>query len=260
MYNDYNPDKIIERTDLMKNYYKILEIDKDASKEVIEKAYKTLVKKYHPDLQPEDKKSEAEEKIKLINEAYELLSDDEKRAQYNSQLEQDTISKEKYAELLHEKENLKHELNNLKMNVNQTSPHPTVKRTLSNAPKNINNPPSHTSSQTSSSESFSPTFDTIRDNLAAAYNQAYHDAYVQDLRNRGYKIRYKKTFKDYLKNFIAILIMIFIIFMLWMIPFTKNWLLNFYNSNEILKFIVDFFINLFTSFFDSLKNLGSFLK
>ena len=40
-----------------KNYYKILEIDQDASEEIIEKAYKTLVKKYHPDLQDETQKT-----------------------------------------------------------------------------------------------------------------------------------------------------------------------------------------------------------
>ena len=48
----------------MKNYYDLLEVSEKASPEVIEKAYKTLVKKYHPDLQPDDKKKEAEEKIK----------------------------------------------------------------------------------------------------------------------------------------------------------------------------------------------------
>ena len=47
----------------MKNYYEILEVDQKASKEVIEKAYKVLAKKYHPDLQEEKNKKRAEEKI-----------------------------------------------------------------------------------------------------------------------------------------------------------------------------------------------------
>ena len=51
------------------NYYEILEVNKNASPEIIEKAYKTLVKKYHPDLQDNNLKAEYEEKIKLINEA-----------------------------------------------------------------------------------------------------------------------------------------------------------------------------------------------
>ena len=60
------------------NYYDILEINKNASQEIVEKAYKTLVKKYHPDLQEESLKPEYEEKIKKINEAYDILSDPEK--------------------------------------------------------------------------------------------------------------------------------------------------------------------------------------
>ena len=54
---------------MMKNYYEILEVNKKASKEVIEKAYKVLVKKYHPDLYSGQKKEYAEKKIK------EILSD-----------------------------------------------------------------------------------------------------------------------------------------------------------------------------------------
>ena len=50
----------------MKNYYEILEVDRNASKEIIEKAYKTLAKKYHPDVQEQNQKKIAEEKMKLI--------------------------------------------------------------------------------------------------------------------------------------------------------------------------------------------------
>ncbi len=70
----------------MKNYYEILEVDQKASKEVIEKAYKVLAKKYHPDLQEEKNKKRAEEKIKNLNEAYEILSDVNKKAKYDEKL------------------------------------------------------------------------------------------------------------------------------------------------------------------------------
>lgn len=72
----------------MKNYYEILEVDQKASKEVIEKAYKVLAKKYHPDLQEEKNKKRAEEKIKNLNEAYEILSDENKKAKYDEKLKQ----------------------------------------------------------------------------------------------------------------------------------------------------------------------------
>jgi len=65
-----------------KDYYKILGVSKNASKEEIKRAYRELAKKYHPDLNPGNK--EAQEKFKEINEAYEVLSDDNKRKQYDA--------------------------------------------------------------------------------------------------------------------------------------------------------------------------------
>lgn len=64
-----------------KDYYKILGVDRKASADVIRSAYRKLAMKYHPDKNPGDKK--AEEKFKEINEAYQVLSDDSKRAKYD---------------------------------------------------------------------------------------------------------------------------------------------------------------------------------
>src|SRR3989344_756630 len=63
-----------------KDYYEILGINKNASKEEIKKAYKQLAKKYHPDM---TKDKSTEEKFKEISEAYAVLSDDKKRANYD---------------------------------------------------------------------------------------------------------------------------------------------------------------------------------
>lgn len=65
-----------------KDYYKILGVDKKASDEDIKRAYRKLAMQYHPDRNPEDRKT-AEEKFKEINEAYEVLRDHEKRARYD---------------------------------------------------------------------------------------------------------------------------------------------------------------------------------
>ncbi len=63
------------------DYYKLLELDKSASQADIKKAYRRLARKYHPDLNPNDK--EAQNRFQQINEAHEVLSDPEKRKKYD---------------------------------------------------------------------------------------------------------------------------------------------------------------------------------
>ena len=64
-----------------RDYYEVLGITKGAGEDEIKKAYKKMARKYHPDLNPGDK--EAEEKFKEVNEAYEVLSDPNKKARYD---------------------------------------------------------------------------------------------------------------------------------------------------------------------------------
>ena len=64
-----------------RDYYEVLGVEKSADAGAIKKAYRTLAKKYHPDMNPGDK--EAEAKFKEVNEAYAVLSDEEKKAKYD---------------------------------------------------------------------------------------------------------------------------------------------------------------------------------
>ena len=64
-----------------RDYYEVLGVDKGADDAAIKKAYRVLAKKYHPDMNPNDK--EAEAKFKEVNEAYAVLSDPEKKSQYD---------------------------------------------------------------------------------------------------------------------------------------------------------------------------------
>lgn len=175
-----------------KNYYEILEVDKKASPEIIKKSYSTLAKKYHPDLQPEDMKQDAEEKFKLINEAYEVLSDPEKRKNYDASLSENMISKEEYDSLYIENQKLKNIINQMQ------------KRYLQNNYE---------------------LYDEKKENYYNMYDNQNSDYLNEDNNydfNNNYDYPYQKTAKDRVKNLIAIIITILILFVLWHIPFVQN--------------------------------------
>ena len=65
-----------------RTYYEILGVEKTANDEELKKAYRKMAKKYHPDANP-DNKAEAEAKFKEVNEAYEVLSNPQKRKMYD---------------------------------------------------------------------------------------------------------------------------------------------------------------------------------
>ena len=207
----------------MKNYYEILEVDKKASSEIIEKAYKTLAKRYHPDLK-ENRKKEYEEKMKDINEAYSILSDDYKKTTYDEQLESTTVAREEYDRLLQENVILREQLNNI-INKSQMQ-----NKTINNSTiENMNR--------------------VLRQQINRATSQAYQDAYVQDMKNRGYKIKYKHDLKYYLKLVAVLLATIFVLFLIYQIPIVKNFFNNLYEENLIFKAIVNIFKNTFTTGF-----------
>lgn len=194
------------------NYYDILEVSKNASPEIIEKAYKTLVKKYHPDLQQDENKNKYEEKIKKINEAYDILSDPEKRKKYDLNLKNTEISINDYNSLYQENINLKNNLNILKEKLNYLN---NIKNNYEINNLNYNN----------------------LENNKNNYNN-YYNLKLNKLFN------FKKRLKDLLALIITILIFIFIFFILWHIPFTKNYLIKLYNENSILQFFINLFFKI----------------
>ena len=218
----------------MKNFYQILEINENASQEIIDKAYKVLVKKYHPDLQTTaEEKNKCEEKIKQINEAYETISNPDLRAKYDNMLQEEYNKKLQ----MQQEEKLKKQYQQQQNNINMQNQTNQVKAKQPNFSQNNQNNYSQ-NQQNIREEEYQRQYQN-------AINKAYHDAYIQDLKNRGYKIKYKKTFYDYIRSLISILITIGIIFLIVQIPVVKEYLFNLYNNNELIHGIVDTFSNIF---------------
>ena len=202
-----------------KNYYDILQVNKNASPEIIEKAHKTLAKKYHPDLQTEENKKQAEEILKEINEAYEVLSNLEK--------------KQNYDKLLMEQEKINFSASQKNESFQNTSTEDTqcTKEEL-------------LKQQIQYQEQLKREQEiAYQQQLQQARQKAYYDAYIQDLKNRGYRIRYQKSLKDYIRGIITIIIVILVLFLLWQIPLIQNFFVNLCQNNPILQTIINFFSN-----------------
>lgn len=209
----------------MKNYYEILEVDIHASSEMIERAFKLLAKRYHPDTQPQEKNQWAEEEFKKINEAYEVLSNKDTRKAYSEELE---FEKSNELNLLYnEKESLAEQVRNLQLELN-----------LLKNNKNMNDYNFNVNNINTNSYSF--------DNN---YSQEYKKNSYYEQPTPPYYESYYHPLKSKLKNLLAfvltVLAFILLSFLIWKIPFTKNWLISLYENNFVLKSIADIFINLF---------------
>ena len=222
-----------------KNYYDILQINQNASPEIIEKAYKTLAKKYHPDLQEEVNKKEAEEILKEINEAYELLSNPDKKALYDQNLKNEDISQEDYDKIYYQNEELKKEINNLKNNISNTTTSSDINLNSFNKNSQQNQADIDKIIREEQELEYKKRQLQYQEQIEQAIEQAYHDAYIQDLKNRGYKIKYKKSFKNYLKGIFSIIILIVILILLWQIPFIKNFFIDIYENNQSLQNLIN---------------------
>lgn len=202
----------------MKDYYKILEVNQAASSDVISKVYKVLAKKYHPDTQTDPaKQKEAEEKFKEISEAYEILSNSEKRKTYDEELlkeqQSNTVDISKYMELAQYCKELENKINLINSQVQQTNYNTQASNQANNTTRN--------------------NYEQVKTNITQqayqdAMKKAYNDAYYNTLRNMGYTIHYKKTFKEYLKGLLALIITFAIVivlgFILYQIPTFRNYI------------------------------------
>ena len=176
----------------MKNYYEILEVSENASQEVIEKAYKTLAKKYHPDTWPSDKLFFAENKFKEITEAYNTLSNKNSRKNYNLQIGINNSLDEKYNELYSEHKKLKQEINKMKIK---------------------NESESYVSSQNVNRY--------IRPNISTA--KSYINNIKSVIINEKNKPQDERS-RDFKALILTIIIISILMFIFWKVPFIRNYL------------------------------------
>lgn len=192
----------------MKNYYEILEVDKNASEEVIEKAYKTLAKKYHPDLQ---NNSNCQDKMRQINEAYEILSNDFKRREYDEKIKRQSVSIEEYNRIIQENNRLKKDLKRV---VNQ--------REMSQNQGRLEE---------------------------MSIMQRYYEQIKKATKQPQMRYERKKTkisLEKIKKIVIYIAILIGIGLVLAIVPFTRKLFINLYNNNVIIKLLVDTIVETFS--------------
>lgn len=193
-----------------KNYYEVLEVDKNASDEIIGRAYKVLAKRYHPDLQEGATKIEYEEQMKKINEAYSILSDNDKRKEYDMKLQNTIITIEEYQGVLRENAILKEKLQIL---LNQNNTYQPVRK---------------------------PVRDSVRNNV-------YYNSEPQYTKN-NYKTKID-FIKKHLKKLGIILAVIATLILIAQIPFVKRYLIQFYENNILIKIVVDALVNTFKQSF-----------
>ena len=225
----------------MVNYYEILEVSEKASKEVIEKAYKALAKKYHPDLNRDNPK-EAESKMKLINEAFEVLMDDSKRANFDH-----VLAKKK--ELEFRKQMKSNTSQNSSQNFNSSTGN-NVKKDIPNAHKvSYSNNGYYTDNDWNFYVNTYNMDEKTKKKLQSKMQERYLEAYDAYLRQHGYKLKYRWTFKRVFQVILAILIAIVIFVILFFIPPIHDYFVNLYNENEILKILVDLVISFFQAIF-----------
>lgn len=191
----------------MKDYYEILEVNEKASSEIIEKAYKTLVKKYHPDLYSTVEKKEAEKKLKDINEAYQILSDSFLKSQYDLELQ-----KEKNRKQEQEKK--------------QTDKNPQHEEDEQEKESRFRNKRSNSN----------PKYVRNKSNVGTIFGII--DLVQEIWKNKPQGIEKKKmNQKDWLAIGLTIIAVIIIGVLLWFIPFTNGWMRQLLFENPIFDLI-----------------------
>lgn len=214
--------------DNKKTYYDILEVSRYATDEVINRAHKVLVKRYHPDVQKdsESRKKAAEEMVK-VNEAYEVLSDKDKKAKYDKNLELEDQRKN-----IQNTSNVYSGYNTNSRNSKKNNPS-NIKRNIG---QNVNQSMANIQNNQTQEEIerqrrlIEMQGDAIRENM--------RQQYYNQLRSMGYTIKEPFSWKKAKRIVILIVALIVINFLIFNIPFLANLMSDLEFSNPILAIFI----------------------
>lgn len=230
----------------MVTLYDLLDVNEEASKEEIEASYKSLIVEYatNPNLSEEENK-ENELIISKLNMAYEILVDDEKRKKYDA-----TLAKKK-AEALLQNVSVKQEEKVPEETAVVQEPVREYEETneIADFSKPEEEPQSYEEEATLTKEEQKKLRQAAQKefnaNLKKAqkaeeeYEQAYNEAYNNYLRKMGYQVKEPWTLKRVKNVVIFIVAIILTCALIWIIPPTRNILINIYEENFIVKSLVD---------------------
>lgn len=240
----------------MNTLYDVLEVSEKASQEVIEKTYKVLVKKYHPDLQPPEKRAVAEKKMKEINEAYDILGNETKRKQYDEELARSRkIESQKYEQSNSQNnDHYKSGYNNQNINYTSYSSQNYYTNGVNQEEQRFRD-----MQRRKYEEELRKKQEKMEKQMQEEMKQKYQNAYYNYLRSLGYKIKEKWTWEKTKKLLLIILVLIAIIVILWLLPPTHNMMRQIYENNTGIKIIVDIVIGfvkaIVQTFIDLFKDL-----
>ncbi len=213
--------------DNKKTYYDILEVSRYATDEVINRAHKVLVKRYHPDVQKdsESRKKAAEEMVK-VNEAYEVLSDKDKKAKYDKKLE-----------LEEQRKNMQNSSNGYGVyNTNNRSSKKNNSNINRNAGQNVNK--SMVNIQNNQAEEEIERQRRLIEMQGDAIRENMRQQYYNQLRSMGYTIKEPFSWKKAKRIVILIIALIVINFLIFNIPFLANLMSDLEFSNPILAIFI----------------------
>ena len=208
----------------MVTIYDLLEVNENASKEEIEKAYQSLVLEYKIDpILSEQENKENEVILNRLKMAYEILINDEKRKKYD-----DDLAKKRAEDLI---KNVS--INRDEENVSQDDV------------EQIQEDEDDVLTQKQKNEAIKAAKKDFKKDLKKAkqyeeeYNQAYNKAYNDYLRKMGYAVKEPLTLKKIKDTIIVIVVIVLVCFIAWKIPPINKMLVQIYEENFIVKSLVD---------------------